>query len=288
MHTCARRRRWTQWISVDDSIGWHWDRDYALEAEHGISVHPALATVTYLSDVGAPTLIFENAAPVLASDEPPSGARALHASWPKAGKHVSFDGRWLHGAPDGVPALTSGPSAGGARAHRATLLVNVWLNHKPIASERAPRSICGRRASELALRWHGRVALPRPLRLHAMAKRPRVPPPPGLCLVLEPAREQNARGAAAVDEVPVGSHELAAGQPDALKACTWKVITDDERRPLLIRTRLPVERLRAIAHGRAGGASSASLLLGESDFSLSRAPAAAGAQRDRRASSNAV
>lgn len=280
---------WTQYISAEDSIGWHWDRDYALEADHGISVHPAIATVTYFSDVGAPTLVFENAAPVLASDEPPSGARAFHASWPRAGKHIAFDGRWLHGAPDGVPAAPLRASDGAATARRATFLVNVWLNHKPIASERAPRSCARTLASELDLRWHGRAALPRPLRLHAMAKRPRVPPASGLCLVLEPAHVQLARGPAAVDEVPVGSHEeapspsRAGGQHGALRPCAWKVFTDDARRPLLISARLPLERLRTIAHGRAGGASNASLLLGEGDFSLTRASAPRGKRAKARA-----
>ena len=45
-------------IEGDDDIGWHWDKDYGMEAR-GINVHPCLATVTYLSDLGGPTVILE-------------------------------------------------------------------------------------------------------------------------------------------------------------------------------------------------------------------------------------
>lgn len=45
-------------IDESDDIGWHWDKDYGMEA-HGINVHPCLATVTYLSTKGGPTIILE-------------------------------------------------------------------------------------------------------------------------------------------------------------------------------------------------------------------------------------
>ncbi|CAE8595943.1 unnamed protein product [Polarella glacialis] len=93
---------WTQVIETEDDIGWHWDRDYGLEADEGLRLHPHIATVTYLSEGGAPTIVLE-------AVEPPEGdgggaTRPLavergHLSWPQVGKHISFDGRWLHAAP---------------------------------------------------------------------------------------------------------------------------------------------------------------------------------------------
>lgn len=46
---------WTQVVSVEDEIGMHWDKDYALE-NSDLNVHPQIATVTYLCSKGAPTL----------------------------------------------------------------------------------------------------------------------------------------------------------------------------------------------------------------------------------------
>lgn len=47
-----------QVIEDSDDIGWHWDKDYGMEAQ-GVNVHPCLATVTYLSTNGGPTVILE-------------------------------------------------------------------------------------------------------------------------------------------------------------------------------------------------------------------------------------
>ena len=49
------------------------------------------------------------------------------------GKHISFDGQKLHGAPCNPPLL-----AGDSResAQRVTLLVNVWINHLPLSASR--------------------------------------------------------------------------------------------------------------------------------------------------------
>lgn len=51
-------RRIGKVIEDSDDIGWHWDKDYGMEAQ-GINVHPCLATVTYLSTNGGPTVILE-------------------------------------------------------------------------------------------------------------------------------------------------------------------------------------------------------------------------------------
>lgn len=114
---------WTQAINVEDDIGWHWDRDYGLEGDTGYKLHPHLGTVTYLSNVGAPTMVLQDA--IEGSGDRVSG---LHVSFPKVGKHMAFDGRWLHGAPSDLAALMPPPE----KSVRYTFLVNVWLNHKPL------------------------------------------------------------------------------------------------------------------------------------------------------------
>eukprot|EP00928_Gymnodinium_smaydae_P054308 TRINITY_DN3810_c0_g1_i3.p1 TRINITY_DN3810_c0_g1~~TRINITY_DN3810_c0_g1_i3.p1 ORF type:complete len:404 (+),score=87.72 TRINITY_DN3810_c0_g1_i3:36-1247(+) len=152
---------WTQVIDTEDDIGWHWDRDYTLEADTGQLLHPHLATVTYLNEGAAPTVILEilDAGDEKNAEERPDNVVRAHLSRPAVGKHIAFDGRWLHGAPADLAAALapeSGAAAGGeaktSGGKRVTFLVNVWLNHKPIgaapfsssaASLSAPESLSG-------------------------------------------------------------------------------------------------------------------------------------------------
>jgi len=116
---------WTLAMDAEDDVGWHWDRDYGLEADTGFQLHPHVATVTYVSDLGAPTLVLEA---IEAEDSKQAVTpQAAHWSMPKAGKHISFDGRWLHAAPQSL--CEHNPNKGTGK--RITFLVNVWLNHKP-------------------------------------------------------------------------------------------------------------------------------------------------------------
>jgi len=122
----------------DDDVAFHWDRDYDAEETTNLQIHPHISTVTYLTDGGAPTVVLECPAPVEASEHPalmPEGV-SVHASWPVVGRHLSFDGRFLHGAPakfaHGTPKKCS---------HRVTFLVNVWLNHKPADSTPLPMDL---------------------------------------------------------------------------------------------------------------------------------------------------
>ena len=52
-------------------------------------------------------------------------------SFPHAGKHVAFDGRFVHGAVPLTDACTAGT--------RITFLANIWLNHIPLGA--SPRQI---------------------------------------------------------------------------------------------------------------------------------------------------
>ena len=163
---------WTQVLDARDEIGLHWDKDYGLEGAD-LNVHPHVATVTYLCGEGAPTLMVRKTTPVYYSHSvegplgPPWEANA-YLSWPAPGKHVAFDGRWLHGAPTELAAATSGDgdastaapkqkdhrkqkrsqagagARAGARARaqpRVTFLVNVWLNHVPSTAAPLPADV---------------------------------------------------------------------------------------------------------------------------------------------------
>jgi len=142
----------------DDEVGMHFDADYGLEEQLPThTLHPRVATITYLSDLGVPTIILDKRPPPPSDPEKQSLNGSINKAWlshPSMGKHVSFDGRLLHGAPGSYfPSLakksndsTSEPQAKRLKtegdvdvfsgsAKRITFLVNIWLNHCPIDSE---------------------------------------------------------------------------------------------------------------------------------------------------------
>ena len=89
-----------------------YDRDYGLESECGLHVYPYKGTVTYFSDLGAPTLIFvDGKGTEMAAEDIEGSLDSSYAmSFPQIGKHISFDGRCLHGAPvDMLPEPTDTP-----------------------------------------------------------------------------------------------------------------------------------------------------------------------------------
>ena len=122
---------WTQVIDVRDDIGVHFDRDYGMEevrmgrgaqrmktgyiapvvtlfltlcsslrsSQFGLNVHPHVATVTYLSDKGGPTVVLEHTSGCEVGQDFSGRVDRVFMSYPEAGKHMSFDGRYLHLAP---------------------------------------------------------------------------------------------------------------------------------------------------------------------------------------------
>ena len=82
-------------VEDGEAIGFHWDRDETYADVTKQNVHPHVATVTYLSDHGAPTMILEQLPIAKGTCSIPKA----YLSHPKLGKHVSFDGRMLHGVP---------------------------------------------------------------------------------------------------------------------------------------------------------------------------------------------
>tara|TARA_B110001452_G_scaffold150988_2_gene125657 strand:- start:4118 stop:5149 length:1032 start_codon:yes stop_codon:yes gene_type:complete len=143
---------WSQVVSAHDAgfgtIGFHWDRDYELHYDQGVCVHPHVATVTYLSDTGAPTVVLPVASPAEADAVAESCCgplRGAHACWPRVGRHLAFDGRMLHGAPTD---LAAGPPPGDG-TKRVTLLVNCWLNHVPWGADPVHEEVAAQMSASL-------------------------------------------------------------------------------------------------------------------------------------------
>lgn len=125
-------------------IDFHFDRDEQLFLNcHAVFEPPFLSTVTYLSDAGAPTLVLPVVHPSCAASADASAACAggqleceMFCSFPRTGKHLLFDGRLLHGCPagyEGAGAAAQEPQGKGQL--RISLLVNVWLGHRPLLCE---------------------------------------------------------------------------------------------------------------------------------------------------------
>jgi hypothetical protein len=143
-------------------ICFHWDKDEDLRLMMGgnMYIHPHISTVTYLTSVGAPTLALNYRVNPLTGEymPPQDGANyEAYVSCPKKGKHLSFDGRYLHAAPkdlmpDGLfenqikisndnikdPSERKKQSR---RHRRVTFLVNIWLNYKPFNVDPFPDSM---------------------------------------------------------------------------------------------------------------------------------------------------
>ena len=136
-------------------ITWHWDKDEDLRVmmDGSMWVHPHLSTVTYLTSIGAPTMVVEKRVDLsgqIVNEKEQDGSPSSvcgSVSWPRKGKHLCFDGRFLHAAPtdlleegafekqcqfDTSIDISEKERKVLMRRHRrVTLLVNIWLNYKP-------------------------------------------------------------------------------------------------------------------------------------------------------------
>lgn len=142
------------WIQVKDlvnpdinssSINLHYDKDEDLAENFDVGIFPSISTVTYLTEQtinnSQPTIIF----PTTANDPVGTQIRECYISYPRFGKHLSFDGRLLHGAPSdaqlrdwrGVNEVANDLLPG----KRITFLVNIWLNHHPANVQPLPQNI---------------------------------------------------------------------------------------------------------------------------------------------------
>ena len=102
------------------SLGFHWDENYGenQESESGRTTAkitrrnklPWISTVSYMSDLGAPTVAvpvspfdIEQSLPKskehFENDENELIVSEGYVSFPKIGKHMAFNGHYLHGVP---------------------------------------------------------------------------------------------------------------------------------------------------------------------------------------------
>ena len=121
------------------SINLHWDKDESLSRRMGEHAPPFLSTVTYCGDDGAPTLVLPLEADERGHALLPDGGGDAYVSYPAVGKHLAFDGRLLHCAPQQL--ARSADASGGIRI---TLLVNVWRRHRPWGLRRLPKRLAER------------------------------------------------------------------------------------------------------------------------------------------------
>ncbi|KAH9098024.1 hypothetical protein LEN26_016828 [Aphanomyces euteiches] len=129
---------WTQHIDHRDNIGFHWDRDYGKEEGDEEHVHPYLGTVTYLCVNAGPTVILDKRGTFNYGADISGPLRECIVSHPAPGKHITFDGELLHGAPSDLAFPRVNEDAEGLRV---TFLVNIWINHKPVESQRLDAQI---------------------------------------------------------------------------------------------------------------------------------------------------
>lgn len=116
-------------------IDLHYDKDEILAETFGLGNFPLLSTVTYVSSPSnnkKPTMIFPHQ--YEQGEETPISEFVL--SYPSRGKHLVFDGRLLHGAPNNAAFYSSSALSGAEdqeqeEQYRITFLVNLWISGKP-------------------------------------------------------------------------------------------------------------------------------------------------------------
>ena len=127
------------WVQVryggGPGLGLHFDKDERAHAERDEWHHPMLATATYLTDGGAPLVVFDTAS---------DGNGRVRRGWlvaPRMARHVAFLGNRLHGvpaelAPENLLASPINCAKDDPGTTRISVLVNLW-DRKPVGVSRA-------------------------------------------------------------------------------------------------------------------------------------------------------
>lgn len=96
---------WVQMVEAgpQGSIGWHVDKDESVASNKHYLLHPELASIFYLTDVGGSTVITEQWSPHGAGYDPLFPTHG-YLSRPEKNKYLIFHGELLHGViPGPVP-----------------------------------------------------------------------------------------------------------------------------------------------------------------------------------------
>lgn len=178
----------------EQSISFHWDKDEKLLSLRDEWKHPDLATVTYLGQDGAPTVIFNSrvaddgtvldSGTETANQIKRNGPEWTFVSYPRAAKHTAFAGDLLHGCPQMLVSLppTSKKKrrternnciSGVCRSwERVTILVNIWRSYRPLGIKRLNRKL-SKKLSENEV-WRPHIHSPMHSHsIHQASKRPR-------------------------------------------------------------------------------------------------------------------
>ena len=129
---------WTQVVNATDDIGFHWDKDYGYEEENGVCLYPHLGTVTYLTDIGGPTFVFNKVGGLQSGEDNSGVVDKVVVSKAMFGKHIKFDGQLLHAAPSQTIFGPIPTASQHTNQKRITFLVNIWLNHRTVQCKPFP------------------------------------------------------------------------------------------------------------------------------------------------------
>ena len=117
---------WVQHRGVDEDVGFHYDKDEGLASDHMIMRFPRFATVTYLTDSGAPTVIFNQTVTQNGNVEVPRVPTNTFLVYPETNKHMINRGDLNHGA---IQSLSSRQLKPGE--YRTTFVIS-WEVSKPL------------------------------------------------------------------------------------------------------------------------------------------------------------
>eukprot|EP00937_MAST-01D_sp_MAST-1D-sp2_P002292 g2292.t1 len=117
---------WVQRRGPGNDVGFHYDKDEAHASIHQVMKFPIYSTVTYLSNWGAPTVIFNQTVMHNGNDEFPAEPDEAWLVHPRENRHMINRGDLHHGA---VDVLTASPVPRGE--DRLTFVVT-WWEDKPL------------------------------------------------------------------------------------------------------------------------------------------------------------
>jgi hypothetical protein len=114
---------WVQMRNSNENIGFHVDKDEGIASEEQWMKMPVLSTVTYLTDVGGPTLVLNQSSNRGGNKQEPELPVKGVLVYPKKNRHMLFRGNLQHGV-----VGEFGQDGG----ERITFLVN-WWDKRPMA-----------------------------------------------------------------------------------------------------------------------------------------------------------
>ena len=124
--TIVGGKYWVQHRSSMEDVGFHYDKDEGMASDQMIMRFPQFATVTYLSNEGAPTVIFNQTVTQNGNVEVPRVPTNTFLVYPEKNKHMINRGDLNHGAIQSLSARPLGPGK-----HRSTFVVS-WESIKPL------------------------------------------------------------------------------------------------------------------------------------------------------------